>query len=197
MHLEQPIDTHAFLKNGFARSRIAAPMAGMMTRALGKLDYADMPSDHCDAGPRFRGQMEENPTVAGLFSKFWHQLAQDDLGELTRLFHADPEDHVINAIRLGDGYWLDWHNHLAAKPTASALLYLFSDQDPGTGGDLLLGELQPDLKTVQETQRLQITHGDLILIGDMTHPLMQHKAERWHGAGWRYLVSFAFNSQDW
>jgi len=197
VQLNDPINTHSLLKHGFARSSISMPMANMMTRALGRLDYADMPSDHCDAGPRYRGKMEGNSAVSNLFSKFWHDLARDDLADLTKLFHADPDDHVINAIRLGDGYWLDWHNHLAAKPTATALLYLFSDQGPGTGGDLLLGELEPDLKTVRETERLKITHGDLIMIGDMTHPLMQHKAERWHGPGWRYLVSFAFNAQDW
>ncbi len=194
---ETPINTHAFLRDGHARSRISPQLADMLTRALGRLEYSDMPSDHCDAGPRYRGNIEENPAVASLLERVWQQMASEDLAALHRFFHADPKDRVINVIRLGSGYWLDWHNHLAAQPTATVLLYLFSEKDPGDGGDLLLGEVGPDLKAIEETQRLKIDHGDVIMIGDMTHPLLQHKAERWTGEGWRYLISFAFNAQDW
>lgn len=197
MQLLDPIDAHGFLSEGVARSRLPGPVADMITRRLASLAYTDMPSDHCDAGPRYRGAIEGNDGVRKMLEALWFKLATEDLGDLTQLFHADPQDHVINVIRLGDGYALDWHNHLAAKPTATLLIYLFSERDPGEGGDFVLGNLEADLKTVTETDRIKIEHGDAVLIGDMTHPLMQHKAEQWHGEGWRYLISFAFNAQDW
>lgn len=197
MQFEKPIDTHAFLQNGFARSTIPTPLANMLTRTLGRLEYSDMPSDHCDAGPRYRGNIEQDKTVKTLLERLWHNIATQDLDLLHKLFCANPDEHVINVIRLGDGYHLDWHNHLAAQPTATLLLYLFSEGDAGDGGDLLLGELESDLSTIRQKERLKIAHGDIILIGDTTHPLLQHKAEQWHGQGWRYLISFAFNARDW
>ena len=197
MQLLDPIDPHTFLQKGVARSRLPQPVANMLVRRLDQLEYADMPSDHCDAGPRYRGSLEANASVKNMLETLWGRLASEDLSGLTKLFHASPEDHVINVIRLGDGYALDWHNHLAAKPTATLLVYLFSDETAGQGGDFVIGALEPDLVSVKETERLQISHGDAVLIGDMTHPLLQHKAERWSGQGWRYLISFAFNAQDW
>jgi hypothetical protein len=62
---------------------------------------------------------------------------------------------------------------------------------------LVLGELGRDLSTVSETVRFSLSHGDAILIGDASHPLLMHKAERWEGSGNRYLVSYAFNAEDW
>lgn len=197
MQLINPIDTHAFLRSGAARSRLPEQVASMLTRALDRLDYAEMPSDHCDAGPRFRGKIEDNKAVGAMLGRLWERIAREDLGGLSDFFHADPEEHVTTVIRLGDGYHLDWHNHLAAAPTATLLIYLFSGEGAGQGGDLVLGELGQDLKSVRETERFRISHGDAILIGDMTHPLLQHKAEKWHGDGWRYIVSFAFNARDW
>lgn len=197
MQLLEPIDAHQFLKHGAARSSLPAVLADILTRRLEILDYVDMPSDHCDAGPRFRGLIEADNNVSTLLANLWRRLATEDMAELTKLFNSSPEDQVTTVLRLGDGYSLDWHNHLASKATSTLLIYLFSGDTPGTGGDLVLGELQPDLDSVRETQRLQISHGDVVLIGDMTHPLMQHKAERWTGDGWRYLLSYAFNSNDW
>lgn len=197
MRLDPPIDTFDFLSKGYAQSRLAPVLSNSLLRGLARLEYTPMPADHCDAGPRSRGNIEHQPEVANLLRRLWLQLASSDLEPLHRLFNADPNDHVINVIRLGNGYSLDWHNHLRAGPGASLLLYLFSGSDPGQGGDLVLGRLQSDLRTVHEVDRLKIKHGDLILLGDTTHPLLQHKAEKWHGSGWRYLISFAFNARDW
>lgn len=197
MPLTQPVDTHDFLRSGFFRSALPRPVADMLLRNLERLTYSDMPSDHCDAGPRYRGNIEHDDRVRSVLKTFWKQMVKSDLAPLSKLFHSPAEESVINVIRLGDGYWLDWHNHLAARPAATVLIYLFTDGDPGDGGDLVLGELGPDLTQIQPTERLEISHGDVVLIGDMTHPLLQHKAERWHGKGWRYLISFAFCAADW
>lgn len=197
MHLEPRFDAHAFLKAGHSRHRIASTTADFLARRLAALGYAPLGSDHCDPGPRFIAELEAAPATRKLVEDLWSNLAASDLAPLHGLFRAAPERHTTTVIRMGDGYALDWHNHLAAGPTATVLVYLFDKGDPGTEGDLVLGELGPDLATVVETERLAIAHGDVVIIGDTSHPLLMHRADRWHGTGWRYLIAYGFNAQDW
>jgi hypothetical protein len=191
------VDTHEFLRCGWATGQVPAQVADSFTRRLGRLSYLPLPSDHCDAGPRERGDLEASPAVGSLLTSFWEGLLKEELAGLRNHYRADSKRTVMTALRLGPGYSLDWHNHLAAGCTATLLLYLFSGPDAGEGGDLVLGNLASDMRTVEETHRFQPKHGDMILIGDASHPLMMHKAERWSGSGYRYLVSFAFNADDW
>ena len=197
VQLTDPIDVHEFLLCGHIRSKVPEPVANALLRRLDCLEYRDMPADHCDAGPRYRGVLEQDGAALSLLNALWGKILAQDLGALTKLFSANPERSVITVIRLGSGYELDWHNHLAAGPTATLLVYLFSQKHPGEGGDLVIGHLDESLTRCGETFRYSIGHGDAILIGDMTHPLLQHRADRWQGEGWRYLISFAFNASDW
>ncbi len=195
--LKSPIDNHAFLKKGYAKSAIPDLLADRLVRAFSKIEFAPLPSDHGTTKERYVGNIEENQGVYRLLEDFWRKLSAEDLGPLSELYRGSNDRFVITLLRLGDGYHLDWHNHLSAGPTASVLLYLFSGEDVGEGGDLVLGELGPDLKSVNETVRFKIDHGDVIMIGDASHPLLQHKAETWQGRGYRYLLSFGFNADEW
>jgi len=191
------LDTHEFLTRGWATGQVPTQVADSFSRRLGRLSYLPLPSDHCDAGPRERGDLEASPSVGALLASFWGGLLKGELSGLQNHYRADKKRTVVTALRLSSGYSLDWHNHLAAGCTATLLLYLFSGVDVGEGGDLVLGNLAADMRTVEEVHRFQPGHGDMILIGDASHPLMMHKAEQWSGPGYRYLVSFAFNADDW
>jgi hypothetical protein len=195
--LNAPIDTYELLANGFTRGTVSDPMREMLMRRLGGLNYIDLPSDHCDAGPRQRALLEEAPQMGAMLRNIWCSLIDNELAGLAAHYRAGPDPYMATVLKLGSGYELDWHNHLGAGCTASLLIYLFEDETSGEGGDLLLGTLSRDLRTPVEEHRLSISHGDAIVIGDCSHPLMMHKAERWEGKGHRYLISFAFNSQEW
>jgi hypothetical protein len=197
MIFDQPMDTYEFLARGWHSGKIRTQMADTLLRRISGLNYLPLPSDHCDAGPRFRGDVETDRAVGGLLKNFWAGALRDDLVKLADHYRADAARSVITVLRLGSGYSLDWHNHLAAGCTATLLLYLFDGEDAGDGGDLVLGELGRDMQSIDEVKRFRPAHGDAILIGDASHPLLMHKAERWTGLGNRYLVSFAFNADDW
>lgn len=190
-------DTYDFLQRGWAAGRIPDLVADSLVRQLSRTPFIPLPSDHCDAGPRERGDLEAAPGARALLESFWKSVGREDLAGLSGHYRANESRNVVTALRLGSGYSLDWHNHLAAGCTATLLVYLFSAGTAGQGGELVLGELERDMQTVRETVRFQPKHGDAILIGDASHPLMMHKAEPWHGEGYRYLISFAFNADDW
>lgn len=195
--LTSPINTFELLSNGFTRGSMSIPMREMLTRRFAGLEYIDLPSDHCEAGPRQRALLEDSPQMSALLRNMWCSMIDNELSQLASHYRAGPDPFMATVLRLGAGYELDWHNHLAAGCTASVLFYLFDDKTGGKGGDLLLGNLSHDLVTPIETHRLTIQHGDAILIGDSSHPLMVHKADRWEGEGHRYILSFAFNSHEW
>jgi len=197
MLFEDRFDAYHFLKNGHFRSRLNTARADFLLRILRRFDYVDMPSDHCDAGPRQRALLETCSGAATALERIGAKVLGQDLKDLGDHYCSPPDRKVLTALRLGDGYSLDWHNHLAAGCSASVLVYLFDDLAGGEGGDLVLGEVARDLKTVRETERFSVRHGDVIVIGDASHPLMMHKAEPWRGAGHRYLLSLAFNADDW
>jgi hypothetical protein len=196
MQMIDQIDIHRFLKQGHAKSRLDPMMAKFLLKRVQALDYAPAPSDHCDAGPRECAVLKGTPTLVAL-DQLWGKIVAEDLGGLAELYRTGADPHVTTVLRLGSGYSLDWHNHLGAGCAASLLIYLFDGEDDGKGGNLVLGEVGEDLKTPRETARYDIKSGDAILIGDASHPLMMHKAEKWTGSGSRYLVSFAFNAIDW
>lgn len=190
-------DAYDFLKTGHFRSKISETNAGFLLRLIKRFDYLDMPSDHCDAGPRMRADLASCPAATRALNQLCDTVLREDLSSLGEHYRASLQDRVITPLRLGPGYSLDWHNHLGAKCTATALIYLFDEADPGEGGDLVLGEVERDMETVRETDRFKIAHGYAIVIGDASHPLMMHKAEPWTGRGHRYLISLAFNANDW
>ena len=197
MALTQPIDVHDFLIRGYAKSSLQSHVADFLGRRLRELEYEPLPSDHCEAGPRFRGLLEKNASVSRLLSATWASILDADLLDLAQHYRCGAERSAITAIKCSSGYGLDWHNHLSTGSTATLLVYLFDNADMGSGGDLVVGSLASDFRTCTPIKRFGIQHGDVVLIGDGSHPLLQHKAERWDGAGWRRLVSFAFNSSDW
>jgi hypothetical protein len=193
------IDTYDFLRDGWVKTSIGKPLADFLTRKVGAASFIDLPSDHCDAGPRQRADFIEGDALSVILRNLWRSIIKDDLSSLAAHYRTGAEPSVITALRLGTGYSLDWHNHLYSKCTATLLIYLFEGDDAGEGGDLVLGELGRDMKNIHETKRFSIKHGDAILIGDASHPLLMHKADRWEsrGAGSRILLSFAFNADDW
>jgi hypothetical protein len=196
MQLTQPINVHEFLKTGHAKSALDQRMSQFLLKRVQCLDYEPAPSDHCDAGPRECAVLEGSASRVVL-DQLWGKIVTEDLAPLAELYRTGADPHVTTVLRLGSGYSLDWHNHLGAGCAASLLIYLFDGENDGEGGDLVLGEVGEDLKTPTETARYEIKSGDAILIGDASHPLMMHKAEKWTGSGSRYLVSFAFNAIDW
>lgn len=198
MQFQSSIDVYQFLKMGSYHTAISNAQADFLLRRVQGLIYRDLPSDHCDAGPRFvADRSSENEHGYALLDRLWSQIIETDLEGLARHYRSGADPHVTTVLKLGSGYALDWHNHLAAGCTATVLIYLFDDGDVGTGGDLVLGHLGADLRTPAETARFKIAHGDVVLIGDASHPLLMHKADRWEGSGSRYIISYAFNAKDW
>lgn len=190
-------DLHDFLRTGLSRLEINQTMADFLLRHLKRAPYLPQPADHCDAGPRFRADIGPDHPVQKILENLWIKIQEGALKPLLDHYRNDPKDCIISVLRLDSGYSLDWHNHLSSGGTASFLLYLFDDQDSARGGDLVIGEYEPNMADITEIARVSPRHGSIALIGDASHPLQVHKAEHWTGNGSRYLIAFAFNATDW
>lgn len=188
---------HSFLRTGLSRHELNKTLADVLLRNLKRAQYLPQPADHCDAGPRYRADIAPGDPVYKILENLWIKIQNDPLNPLLQHYRNDPKDSIISVLKLDSGYSLDWHNHLSSGGTATFLLYLFDDQDSAEGGDLVIGEYEPNMTDITEIARVSPRHGSIALIGDASHPLQVHKAEHWTGNGSRYLIAFAFNATDW
>lgn len=201
MHTENLIsgefDLHRFLSTGLSLHKLDKTMADFLLRNLKRAKYLPQPADHCDAGPRFRADITQDDPLYKMLENLWIQIQEGTMKPLLEHYRSNPKTSVISVLKLGSGYSLDWHNHLASGGAGSLLLYLFDDEKSAEGGDLVIGEYEADMIGISEIARVSPEHGSIALIGDASHPLQVHKAEHWTGNGNRYLIAFAFNAIDW
>jgi hypothetical protein len=197
--LDRPFDTHGFLRSGVAEHRIGMPLASLLTKLAARLPYERTGADMGATSSREIADVRATRGVYTPMMQAFRSILRTDMEQLCFHYGVGEDPHRLTALRLGSGYSLDWHNHLSSGGAASLLLYLFDEEasDGGEGGELDVGRVGPDMKTISPEVTVKPVHGSLIVIGDGSHPLLKHRAREWRGKGSRYLIAFAFNARDW